>query len=765
MKKLLITIGFFFLASSLYAQQAPQLGKSTVQEVLNAMTLDEKVDLLVGNGMAGFGGPTVDQTQELVAGAAGTTKAIPRLGIPSIVVADGPAGLRISPTRPNDSRTFYATAFPIATLIASSWNLPLTESIGKAMGKEVLEYGVDVLLAPALNIHRHPLNGRNFEYYSEDPLLSGKMTAAAVNGIQSNGVGTSIKHFAANNQESLRSKNDVRIKNRSLREIYLKGFEIAVKESAPWTVMSSYNKINGVYTSESRELLTTVLRDEWRFDGIVMTDWFGGTNIVKQVHAGNDLLMPGIKPQKYAILNNIKDGKLAESDVDTNVKRILELILKTPRFKNYPYSNKPDLKAHALIAREAATEGMILLKNDHQTLPIASKSKIAAFGVTSYDFISGGTGSGDVNEAYIVSLIQGLSTFSLESKLAEKYADYVADYKAKNKPDPNNPMAAFLNKPRMPELELSQSEIGAFALSSEMAIITIGRNSGEFEDRKTANDFYLSNEEQQLISEVTEAYHSKGKKVVVILNVGGVIETASWKHKPDAILLAWQGGQEGGNSVAEILSGKVVPSGKLTMSFPNDLKDIASNSNFPIDIKLNFQEMMGGGQSNVTQEPRKNLDVTNYEEDLHVGYRDYITNKKQVSFPFGFGLSYTSFELNNSQISGNSKDGFTLKVTVKNTGKLKGKEIVQIYRSNLNNDPERELVSFAKTKALAPGEVETLVFKITSQDFSIFDESLNAWITSPGSYSLLIGKSVSDIITSKKVEIIEKFESSVIARF
>jgi beta-glucosidase len=765
MKKLLITIGFFFLASSLYAQQAPQLGKSTVQEVLNAMTLDEKVDLLVGNGMAGFGGPTVGQTQELVAGAAGTTKAIPRLGIPSIVVADGPAGLRISPTRPNDSRTFYATAFPIATLIASSWNLPLTESIGKAMGKEVLEYGVDVLLAPALNIHRHPLNGRNFEYYSEDPLLSGKMTAAAVNGIQSNGVGTSIKHFAANNQESLRSKNDVRIKNRSLREIYLKGFEIAVKESAPWTVMSSYNKINGVYTSESRELLTTVLRDEWRFDGIVMTDWFGGTNIVKQVHAGNDLLMPGIKPQKDAILNNIKDGKLAESDVDTNVKRILELILKTPRFKNYPYSNKPDLKAHALIAREAATEGMILLKNDHQTLPIASKSKIAAFGVTSYDFISGGTGSGDVNEAYIVSLIQGLSTFSLESKLAEKYADYVADYKAKNKPDPNNPMAAFLNKPRMPELELSQSEIGAFALSSEMAIITIGRNSGEFEDRKTANDFYLSNEEQQLISEVTEAYHSKGKKVVVILNVGGVIETASWKHKPDAILLAWQGGQEGGNSVAEILSGKVVPSGKLTMSFPNDLKDIASNSNFPIDIKLNFQEMMGGGQSNVTQEPRKNLDVTNYEEDLHVGYRDYITNKKQVSFPFGFGLSYTSFELNNSQISGNSKDGFTLKVTVKNTGKLKGKEIVQIYRSNLNNDPERELVSFAKTKALAPGEVETLVFKITSQDFSIFDESLNAWITSPGSYSLLIGKSVSDIITSKKVEIIEKFESSVIARF
>ncbi|WP_187287909.1 beta-glucosidase [Leadbetterella byssophila] len=729
------------------------------------MTLEEKVDLLVGAGMPGFGGPTVGQTENLVPGAAGTTKAIPRLGIPAIVLADGPAGIRISPTRQNDTQTFYATAFPIATLIASSWNLELAENIGKAMGKEALEYGADVLLAPALNLHRHPLNGRNFEYYSEDPIISGKMTAAAVNGIQSNGVGTSIKHFAANNQESLRSKNDVRIKNRTLRELYLKGFEIAVKESSPWTVMSSYNKINGTYTSESRELLTTVLRDEWKFDGIVMTDWFGGTNIVKQVHAGNDLLMPGIKPQKDAILQNVKDGKLDVKDVDVNVRRILDLILKTPRFKKYPYSNKPDLKAHALIAREAAAEGMILLKNEKLTLPISSETKIAAFGVTSYDFISGGTGSGDVNEAYIISLMDGLSAFSVERKLAEKYSVYVGDYKEKNKPDPNNPMAAFLNKPRMPELELSESEIGEYAKSTDMAIITIGRNSGEFEDRKTTNDFYLSDEEQNLISKVAKAYHSKGKKVVVILNVGGVIETASWKEKPDAILLAWQAGQEGGNSVADILSGKVGPSGKLTMSFPNDLKDVASNNNFPIDIELNFQEMMGGGPPNSAQEPRKNLEFTTYEEDLHVGYRDYITNKKQVSFPFGFGLSYTSFDFRNSKISGDSKVGFTLKVTVKNTGKAKGKEIVQIYRSNLNKDPDRELISFGKTKELAPGEVQILTFKINSEDFSIFDESINAWVTKAGNYHLLIGKSVSDIILTENVEIKEKFERRVIARF
>lgn len=765
MKKLFISIGVFFVSSALYAQQVPQLGKNTVQEVLNAMTLDEKADLLIGTGMPGFGGPAVGQTQNLVPGAAGTTKAIPRLGIPAIVLADGPAGIRISPTRPNDTQTYYATAFPIATLIASSWNPDLAENVGKAMGNEVLEYGADILLAPALNLHRHPLNGRNFEYYSEDPVISGKMTAAAVRGIQSNGVGTSIKHFAANNQESLRGRNDVIIKNRPLRELYLKGFEIAVKESSPWTIMSSYNKINGTYTSESRDLLTTVLRDEWKYNGIVMTDWFGGTDIVKQVHAGNDLLMPGTPQQKEAILKNIKEGKLAISDVDVNVKRILELILKTPKFKKYPFSNKPDLKAHAAIARQAAAEGMILLKNERQALPLNPGAKIAAFGVTSYDFVAGGTGSGDVYEAYVVSLLEGLAGYPIDDKLSRRYKEYVTGYKEKHKPDPNNILELILGKPRMPELVLSEKEVAEAAAATDLAIVTIGRNSGEFEDRKTKGDFYLTDEEQNLISAVTQAYHSQGKKVVVILNIGGVIETASWKSKPDAILLAWQAGQEGGHSVADILSGHVTPSGKLTMTFPNDLSDVASNVNFPLDVKLSFQEMMGANMAPAPEVPRKNLDFTHYDENLYVGYRDYVTHKKPVSFPFGFGLSYTTFSYENVKVSGNSQNGFNLTVNVKNTGKRKGKEIVQVYRSTPDNDPQKELVAFAKTRELAPGEQETLRFKITAEDLASINEAGNCWLTKPGAYKLLLGKSVDEIVASQSVEVKNKLEKPLIARF
>lgn len=667
-----------------------------------------------------------------------------------MVLADGPAGLRINPTREGDTATYYCTHFPIGTLLASTWNQELVESVGKAIGNEVLEYGADVLLAPALNIHRNPLCGRNFEYYSEDPLVSGKIAAAYVRGVQSNGVGTSIKHFAVNNQETNRMSNDAQVSPRALREIYLKGFEIAVKEAEPWTVMSSYNYVNGTYTSESKDLQTTLLRDEWGFKGMVMTDWFGGSDVVAQMNAGNDMLQPGLQKQYDSLIVAAKSGVLDDAVLSRNVKRILEMIMKTPRFKGYKYSNKPDLKAHAAVTRQSATEGMVLLKNDNNALPLASTVKnIALFGCTSYDFVAGGTGSGNVNRAYTVSLLEGLSNagYTVDDNLKSVYEKYLVAEKERLAKEKKGP---FMPDKRPDEMSLTPAMVNEQVGKSDMALITIGRTSGEFLDRNVA-DFNLSQAETQMVQTVTRAFHAAGKKVIVVLNIGGVIETASWKNLPDAILCAWQAGQEGGNSVADVLKGNASPSGKLTMTFPLSFADAASSKNFPVDMNASIDLVNKGERKHDV----KNVDYTNYEEDIYVGYRYFDSFGKNVSYPFGYGLSYTTFEYTNPAIM--SENGtYTVTVNVKNIGKCAGKEVVQLYVSAPNNKemnkPVKELKAFAKTKELKPGESELVTMTVAAADLASFDIATSSWVVDAGKYEFLIGASSRDIRAKLEAE-------------
>ena len=727
----------------------PQLGKASLDKVIDAMTIEEKAHLLIGTGMAGSTGddPVIGMTQSIVPGAAGTTYPIERLGIPAIVLADGPAGLRINPTREGDDQTYYCTHFPIGTLLASTWNQELVESVGQSIGNEVLEYGADVLLAPALNIHRNPLCGRNFEYYSEDPVVSGKIAAAYIKGVQSNGVGTSVKHFAVNNQEPNRMSNDAQVSPRAIREIYLKGFEIAVKDAAPWTVMSSYNYLNGVYTSENPELLTTVLRDEWGYKGMVMTDWFGGTNTKAQMIAGNDMLQPGRPTQYTDLVELMTSGEIDMAVIDRNVKRILELVLQSPKFKGYEYSNKPDLKAHAEVTRQSATEGMVLLKNDANTLPLSADVKnVALFGNTSYNFIAGGTGSGNVNRAYTVSLLDGLKNvgYTVDESLKAAYDKHiVAEQKRIDAAvDQNDQFAAFAPKPLPVEMIPSKKQLKDMVAKNDVALITIGRTSGEFLDRYIA-DFTLSEAENQLIKEVCEAFHAAGKKVAVVLNIGGAIETASWKAMPDAILCAWQAGQEGGNSVADVLKGNASPSGKLTMTFPVNFEDHASSANFPIDEVANTNII-----NNVkTSFDRKNVDYTVYEEGIYVGYRWFDTKGIEVSYPFGYGLSYTTFEYSNPVIVPGKKET-TVTVDVKNTGNYAGKEVVQLYvtapKGNLDK-PAQELKAFTKTAELQPGETQTVTLVVKNEDLASFDEAQSAWVVDAGTYNFHVGASSRDI--------------------
>jgi len=746
MKQTIAILLISFVSGNLAAQTN---NADRAKKIISKMTLEEKAKLVVGNGFKLPGikpqGPVIGTTQDKVAGAAGTSYSNQQLGIPSMVLSDGPAGVRIDSVRNDDhSKTYYATAWPVATLLASTWDTAMVKKLGASFGNEIKEYGVDVILAPAMNIQRNPLGGRNFEYYSEDPVVSGNISAAVVNGIQSMGVGTSIKHFAANNQETDRNSVNTIVSERALREIYLKGFEITVKKSHPWTVMSSYNKINGTYTSEEYDLLTTILRKEWGFKGLVMTDWFGGKDPVAQMKAGNDLLMPGTPQQTQAIIAAVKNGTLDEKVLDENCERILKILFVSPAFNKYKFSNKPDLRKHAEISKSVAEEGMVLLKNNEMALPFTkSVHKVALFGINGYELIAGGTGSGDVNKAYTVSLEEGLTHagYAVDTDLKNTYTAYIADEKAKH--PKKNFFEEFMHPtPPVQELAAGADLIGQAAGDQDIAVVAIGRNAGEGRDRKVPDDFNLSDTELTLIKNVGEAFHAKHKKIVVVLNIGGVIEVASWRDNADAILLAWQPGLEGGNAITDLLKGKADPSGKLAVTFPVSYDDVPSAKTFP---GKEFPDQATTGSFGMKQIP---AEVT-YNDGVYVGYRYYNTYHVTPAYEFGYGLSYTHFAYSNLKLSSAALNGKIIaSVSIKNTGKVAGKEVVQLYISAPGlklNKPSEELKGFAKTGLLLPGQTQVVQFKISAEDLASFDTERTEWIAEEGKYSLKIGASCQDI--------------------
>lgn len=701
-----------------------------VPETVSKMTLEEKARIVVGVGIPGmFGNPL-----PRVPGAAGETHPVERLGIPSAVLADGPAGLRINPTRENDDKTYHATAFPVETMLASTWNREILEAAGRCVGEEVREYGVDILLAPAMNIHRNPLCGRNFEYYSEDPLLTGEMAAAFVKGVQSQGVGACLKHFAANNQETNRFLIDTLVSERALREIYLKGFEIAVRKSKPWTVMSAYNKLNGKHCSQNEWLLTRVLRCDWGFEGFVMTDWFAKDDPVEMMRAGNDMIMPGKahqvdpsrKDEVEAIINAVREGRLDEETLIRNVKNILRVLVNSPSFKGYAYSNKPDLDAHARVAYEAGVEGVVLLKNDG-VLPVGKDARIALFGTGQIETIKGGTGSGDTHPRYVISILDGMRErrLSIDEELAEAHARYLAEVRSRAEYRIEKTMFGEVFKP-VPQDFLSEEEIGRFAEGNDVAVIVISRISGEGYDRKPEKgDFYLSDDERTLVERVSKAFHQHGKKVVAVLNIGSPIEVASWRSMVDGILLAWQAGQETGRIVADIVSGERNPSGRLPTTFPVDYSDVPSWS--------------------FAGEPRENPQRVVYDEGIYVGYRYYDTFGVEPAYEFGFGMSYTSFEYSSLRVE-TVNNRVTVSFEVENTGGLPGKEVAQIYiraPKGRVDKPFQELKEFHKTRLLNPGEKERITVELDFSSLASFDGG--EWVVEKGEYEVRVGASSRDI--------------------
>lgn len=670
-----------------------QAHRDNIEEWLKQLTLEEKAGLCSG----------LDFWH---------TKAVERLGIPSLMVADGPHGLR-KQRATGDHLGMYAsepaTCFPTAAGLAASWNRDLLRQVGEALGKECRDQGISVLLGPGANIKRSPLCGRNFEYYSEDPYLTGEMAAAFIQGVQSQGVGTSLKHYAVNNQEHRRMSVDAIVDERTLREIYLAGFEGAVKQSQPWSVMCAYNKINGVYGSEHKELLTDILRDEWGFEGFVVSDWGAVNERVDGLKAGLDLEMPsshGAGDRK--IVEAVKNGELPEEVLDRAVRRMLAFVLKAT--EQASEAAGCDYDAHHRLARQAARETMVLLKNEGRLLPLQKSGTIAVLGQFAVEPRFQGGGSSRVNPYKTDIPLEEIKS------LAEESADvlYARGYR--------------LESDEVDETLLREAV--ETARKADVAVVFAGlpeRYESEGFDRP---HMAMPESHNRLIEEVAAV---QPNTVVVLIN-GAPVEMP-WIGKAKAVLEGYLGGQAFGGAAADLLFGEANPSGKLAETFPYKLSDNPSFLFFP-----------GEG------------DRVEYREGLYVGYRYYDSKNVEPLFPFGHGLSYTTFEYGPPSVSKTRmRDVETVDVTitVKNAGDRAGKETVQLYVKDVESTvsrPEKELKAFAKID-LAPGETRDVTFTLDKRAFACYNPDIKDWHVESGAFELLIGSSSRDIRARVVVEV------------
>lgn len=658
--------------------------KRNIKEIVQKLTLEEKASLCSGKDFW-------------------TTVAIDRLDIPSIMLTDGPHGLRKQAGEADHlglNQSVASTCFPTAAGLASSWNRELIHKVGDAIGEEAQAEGVSIVLGPGANIKRSPLCGRNFEYFSEDPYLTGELAAAHISGVQSQGVGASLKHFAVNNQEHRRMTTDAVVDERTLRELYLTGFEMAVKSSQPWTVMSAYNRLNGTYCSENKTLLTSILKEEWGHEGFVVSDWGAVNEAPDSVSAGMELEMPsslGIGQEK--IVSAVKSGELSSEALDQAVERLLTVIFKAAN--NQKPNASYDKQAHHRLAREVAQETIVLLKNDDNLLPLAKSGKIAIIGEMAEQVRYQGGGSSHINPTSLDNIKNEIEKSAIGAEI-QFSRGYQLDLDTTND-----------------ELVLEAQQIAA---ASDVAILFVGlpdRYESEGYDRT-----HLNLPANQL--ELIEGIVSVQSNVIVVLSNGAPI-VMPWMDRVNAVLEAYLGGQAVGGAIADILFGDANPSGKLAETFPGNLKHTPAHPFFP-----------GEG------------DRVEYREGIFVGYRYYEMKEIEPLFPFGFGLSYTSFAYSDLVMDSyelTDQDVVNVSVNIKNTGAVFGREVVQLYVRDVDSTmirPMKELKGFTKV-ALEPGEEKTVTFQLDKRSFAYYNVELADWHVESGEFQVLVGSSSQDI--------------------